>query len=632
MAALCAAPTGLSAEPDGPATDANTTAADPAEFERALGAALRAFEAAEHQRALDEFDRAIGLTDDPAELSTLHFNAAVCAYELGHFEDAERRFARAAELGTDDRDAARLHAGFAALNALSLERAEHHLRRVSPSNRTLQLAAELGAAIETERARRAREQALTALRAAFAALQRGEYDAAAQQLERAESLQDSLGPQERGDLAYGQARVAEERVELRAALSHLRRARMLLPAACELHGYEARLLERLDEVDAAVASQRRALGCATTREQRERAEKALDALQPLGPSGFRGGAEVGMGYDSNAAQSGTAQGLDTANPGGAAFDSGAASPIIPSALTSLEGRVGYHHRLDFRWELVPRLSSANLILLNDSVRASSITVQELALGLGHAPSMRTRVEVHVGAAVLTRDMPAVAPLQHERFVGGEAAYTPSRDWSLWTRARFTDVVGIGDAAWVTGFRLDAEFGAHAVAGDFALGTRARLLWNSAGVATWTSALERFGCTNGFAPFRQDCDLLLFSVPASYLAPGLDVEAAYWPSQALRLSGSVGVQYRHYLASARVQRMPEAVLLSEKARRDLLLEPTLEARVFPWANVNVYAFFRESARLNSSNMQPDVSDPNHRFDYEDRNYSQYLSLLGVGATY
>lgn len=601
-------------------------------FATHLTTALEAFEARDFAKALENFDRAIALGRAPGELATLHFNAGVCAFELGRFSEAEQRFETAADLDTEDADSARVHAGFAALRAGALERAASHANAVSPTGREQPLARELAKEIADAHAAHRRQMALDSLRAAFASLSRDDYDAAERELTRTQSLATTLTASERGDLHYALARVAEKRGRAEQALTHLQVALASQPEACELHRYEGRLLERAGRIDDAVASQRRALACAKTSEEAELAQDDIDALHPLGPSGFRGYAELSTGYDSNAAQSGTARGLDTANPGAMFVDPSATSPVIPSALLGLDGRLAFYHRLAFDWALVPRFSTANLMLLETTVRGSSLSVQELALGLAHAPTMTTRVELYVGGAELTSDVPPFSPLSEEGFVGAEAELRPVPGWALWAGSRFTGVEGTASAPSLTGFRIESDLGVRHFTRALSAALRARLSWNSAGVVTVGGNPMDFDCEFGFSRFSDDCDPLSFDVPASYLAPALELQLGYWLSDYLRVAGSAGVQYRHYLAPTRAYREPMSVLVAEKTRQDLAFETAIELRVFPWTDFDAYAFARESARFNVSNMRPDPDDPDHRFDYEDRNYTQFVTTVGVGAAF
>jgi tetratricopeptide (TPR) repeat protein len=604
------------------------------EFEQNVSAALAAFQAKQFEQALVDFERAIALGNDPSELSTLYFDAGVCAFELGHYDDAERRFDRAASFGTGEADTARVHAGFSALRSGALDRAERHLAELSAEGHALPLALQLEKDIASERKRRRRDRAVRELHAGFDALAQNDYAAAERHLELAHQGSVELTMEERGDVEYGLARVADKHGNTTQALAHVRAALVALPDACELYRYQGRLFERSGDVDRAVHSHRRALACAETRDEADLAQRAIDRLHPLGKSGWRGSAELSAGYDTNAAQSGTARGLDTATRPGAVFDTGSASPVIPSAALELNGRLGYDHRLAFDWALLPRFATSNLLLLNEPVRASSLSVQELALGIGHTPNMSTRTELYVGVAALQSDVPPLTALSREAFVGAEAELRPARDFALWTEARFTGVQGAAAAPSLTGFRVEAEIGARHFTERWSITSRAQLTWNSLGFTSWTTGGERFACAFGGGRFGAGggCDELFFTVPASYLAPRVGFDLGYWPGDWLRLSGSAAAEYRHYLAPARVFRLPFDVEVSKKTRQDLLLEPAIEARVYPWTRLDLYGFVRESMRFNVSNMRPDALDPNHRFDYEDRNYSQYVSMVGIGAAF
>lgn len=118
-----AAPGSPEASTDDPASDA------------LAARALRAYRRGALAAARDGFDAAARSAPTHGERSTLRFNAAVCAFELGDFADAERRFIEVAEFDPELRAEAFLSAGFAAASAGELETARRHLDAI-PADET----------------------------------------------------------------------------------------------------------------------------------------------------------------------------------------------------------------------------------------------------------------------------------------------------------------------------------------------------------------------------------------------------------------------------------------------------------------------------------------------------------------
>jgi hypothetical protein len=110
-----------------------------------------------------------------------------------------------------------------------------------------------------------------------------------------------------------------------------------------------------------------------------------------------------------------------------------------------------------------------------------------------------------------------------------------------------------------------------------------------------------------------------------MAPQLLGQLDWSLTQRWLLQAQVGVEFRHYLDKSALSTRLGVVPESRKRRRDFRSELTVRGNYI----IGSFALFLEQSALSSiSNLQPDLSDPEHRFDYEDRNYLQFVSQLGV----
>nr|MDQ2647813.1 tetratricopeptide repeat protein [Myxococcota bacterium] len=93
---------------------AQTQPSSKVEFYELTDRGLEHFRAERYAAALEAFDQALAASNEGADAVSVAFNAAACAFALGRFDDAERRFlAVAARPGGTP--LATLNAGFAAL-------------------------------------------------------------------------------------------------------------------------------------------------------------------------------------------------------------------------------------------------------------------------------------------------------------------------------------------------------------------------------------------------------------------------------------------------------------------------------------------------------------------------------------
>jgi tetratricopeptide (TPR) repeat protein len=598
------------------------------EFERHVADGVAAFAAREFAAALRSFDQAAALTTDAESLGTLHFNAGVCEFELGRFVASERRFAAAAATGYTDGDGARLHAGFAALRAGQLSRAAEHARLVVPrgereSVQKRDLLEEIRAARLSVQQRVARAH----VKDGFVALGAGRVDESREEFRRALASSRYLSPSDLVDTHYGLARIDAAREQHALALNHLRIAIELQPGDQELHWLRGMSYERLGRKTEAVRSYRRALACETTSAQATRAQDAIDDLHPLGAAGVSGNVQVSGGVDSNASQSGSASTRGFTFPTAAAT----AEEATSSPFVALSAQVQYDRRVSQDWALLPTYTASVLLLTESSVRPLSLTLQEFAIGLSHAPNMATRWDLRAGAALLLSGAPPDDPFTSETFVLTGAAFETSPHWQTFVNAELARVWGLNESSALTGYRTGVELGERLSSRALSASASVRVTITRAGTETF--ALQRI-----VAPVCRFMDRAQFvcedaavAVPLSHVDPELRFGVRWWPSDVWSVGFSGGVLYRHDLESSALLIGLQRTLVDEtlKRRRDVRFDAALDMRLHFWRDSSLFTFLRQSGRVNRSNLAPDAADPNHRFDYEDRNYTQSLTEVGLG---
>ncbi len=184
---------------------AQTQPSSKVEFYELTDRGLEHFRAERYAAALEAFDQALAASNEGADAVSVAFNAAACAFALGRFDDAERRFlAVAARPGGTP--LATLNAGFAALYAGRPDAARAHLDAVPRSAELSKRRAELELAItraQREPARAAKPKAPPPLRyplpanglALYASLSGGYDDNALQSGKASASDESPLAPQ-----------------------------------------------------------------------------------------------------------------------------------------------------------------------------------------------------------------------------------------------------------------------------------------------------------------------------------------------------------------------------------------------------------------------------------------------------
>jgi hypothetical protein len=331
---------------------------------------------------------------------------------------------------------------------------------------------------------------------------------------------------------------------------------------------------------------------------------------PLPPSGVALYASLSGGYDNNALQSGKASASDE-------------SPLAPqtgSAFMAFLGELSHTWRLGTRTALTPYYSGDFLALTDSSVRELSLQGHELGVRGTLAPSTTTAIRVTAAGSYLVSGLDALEPFAWELALGSRLELRHGEHFrtrfDVWARPTF----GLSGNDALDGGRYDASGSERYRTERFDLTVDARLRYLRAG--TQRLALD----PSAVAVCDPDCTE--YSIPGSYVAPSLGLEAGFEVVERLRLSAGARGELRRYLEPAVITGFPE----TERLRRDARLRVRGGAEL----ELDEAGTFRVSAdytfTTNHSNIAYDPDDPEHAFDYDDRNFDQHVVELGLAVMF
>lgn len=575
-------------------------------------AAVEHFRSQRYEEALAGFEAALPLAQSDSERATLELNRASCLFELGRYEEAKARFLAAASLDPSLSTEARLNAAASALRAEDFDTAQDLIastRTTDPalSQRRSSLASELRAAEQGKR----RSTFLGHIRTAEAALSASDHRTAKARLSLALKYFDLAKPAEQVDVLYGLGVSLLEIGDPAGAKAVLERALALSPDDADVHYALGRTLNELGDDQGAERHLERSLKLGLDPQRARSATSMLGDLDPLPPAGWNGSVALGMGYDTNPGQSGvaTVSSLGNQSRGGSAYGTAV---------------------LDFgRTERLSRRLSGRLYYAGDWLGLWQRPVRELTLQSHSAgarldwassPSVVFRFDLAPSFAV--SGLSELEPFVWEVLAG---ARTDVRTSDVgWARAGFQvrQIGGFSGWEYLSGTRLDAEL-SHAWHGslvDLRLGGRGR--YNAIG--TRVSTVEA-GAIAACAGFCVGAD---YQVPLGYLGVGPFVNLGVEPLQHLWIWGYASGDYRSYLEDSVIV----GVEASRKRREDL--RGTFEVRVeLPldeegaWHVVPGYGLL-----VSVSNVAYDATDPDHAYDYDDRNFVQHFAEINLEATF
>lgn len=571
--------------------------------------ALEHFRAGRHAAAVDDYDDAAELLAGE-DWANARFNAAVAVFALGRYANAEERFlALAASAGAPLDSLCRVHAGFAALRQGALERAKGHTSDLpaasDPEVRRRRI--ELGQLIAELEADRERRAFLRDFEAGLDALERGFAGRARKSLLQALGRQRLASPEERVELHYALSVLSHEGGDLSSARSHLENALTLSPQDPELHLALAELLRDLR--DPSGAERHFEFALAGSPRTRERAEEGLSALSPLPSPGTHGWMGAGAGYDQNALQSGTA---DTLGLSGAGLDQG-------SAFMSLGVEVEHQRRAGRRTTFGGYYGGDALLLLAPNARDLSLQAHELGWRSHHALGFDASLRLSLAGALLLSGLDTISPLTAELSHGARLELRRSFGGTTRLDYELRPMRGLSDREYLSGLRAEVGTAQRWTPQSWRLQIGARLRYNGIGTQSWSVDPALFpDCTR--------CDVLRHQVPLGFWAPQVSVEVGRDLLAGWHVALSGRFEHRRYLEASFITGVPG----SEKVRLDDRWRAAVGTSYDMSSNVRLS--IDSSLLISRSNMAFDPSDPEHRFDYDDRNFVQHVVELGASVVF
>lgn len=623
-----------------PAHAEETVVFDEPEAREALAEHVRAatahFERREFAAAEAEFGRALALATSDPERATLEFNLASCAFELGRFAEAEAAFLRSASLDPTEAELARLDAGFAAAKDGRLAAAEQHLAAAEAARGTSHdpevgiRRAELMRELDRLRAALATADRDRPVREAAEALQGGDPARAAQLLERLLAALPAAGitPAEIADLYYGLAAAYLALGDLAPARTTIDRAIAAEPTDADLYAKRGQLCLLAGDRRCAKRDLERALDLGATGATAAWARAELAKLEPRPRRGPLASLYVGGGFDSNPAQSGI---TDQSGVTSAQTSKG-------SGFVSAYGALGYTARFGERMAGRALYSPSLFVLTSPEVTELGMQGHEVAGHLFLATSPRTLFRFSAMSSFLLSGFDAP-----ERFLwenGG--GIRMDRRTGEHTRTRLEvqarAVQGFEDQEVLTGAREELAWLELVDIGDVSLTAGLRLRAVQAGV------VERALTAEDFPVCGAVCDGASYEIPLSYLAPGGMVDVVWSVGPRLGLGASASMEWRQYLDESAIRLALGGAGAGSggaggggraegaKTRHDLRVRPGVHAEVGLDRGDHVALMADYSLLVSESNVAYDPDDPEHAFDYDDRQFVQHVVEGGIEARF
>jgi Tfp pilus assembly protein PilF len=579
--------------------------------------AFAAFRSRDFASARVAFDEAVA-TAAPDDVATLRFNAAVCAYQLADYADAERRFLALAEQ-PGLAPLALLHAGLAALGRGDPARARALLEQAPHGDAESEaLRTELARALESNAQDGERKAFEAHVQRGLAAFKAARWNEVEQELSTALERRGQADEKELASVYYLLSSAALERGDTAAARRYAEQglAHDRSDAVLEVQRGDVARAER--DYAQAEHSYRRALELGLDERDAPRVNDKLEALYPVPRGGVFAWAVSGGGYDSNAAQSGLAEAI-------AATETSARAA---SAYTSLAASAGYVFRLAPGAALAPYYAFDWLLLFAPAVRELSLQAHAAGLRVHWAP--RPEIEVRfTGAATLTlTGVEQSQAFSFETLLGAELALSHGAHATSLARLDVRGLYGLSGYDYLTGTRVDLALGERLRWARTDLLLSAGLRFNEIGqdeVALRPELLSGCGAL---------CDGLVYRVPFGYRGPWGDLRLGYQLTAALRVEGNLRVEYRRYTDQSFITLSGDApaIVLNPKTREDVRYRPGARVELDlddqrRWQLASDYLVW-----ISTSNVAFDANDVEHALDYDDRNFVQHVLELSLAAQF
>jgi hypothetical protein len=390
---------------------------------------------------------------------------------------------------------------------------------------------------------------------------------------------------------------------LDAAASHLDASKR---GGAEL---EPRRVELARRLSAARAAKREPLAASARQPVPAYTRPAVRAypLIAAGPSALL---LASVGYDDNAAQSGTSEALES--QGGAAR--------ADSAFAAIQGELAWAARLSPRLAVQAYYGADGSGLFAAPVRSLSYQSHELGLRTQFALSPRSVLRLSTAGSYALSGLDQPEPLVSELTLGLRLDVRSNQRFRTRIELLGRPTFGLGGNDTLDGYRADAIIAERMRFGAFEL---VPVL----GVRLLRAGEQRLElAADAYAACEPSCSE--YRVPLSYAAPNAGLDFSYEVSSWLGLGASFRAEHRRYLDPSFIVDHPE----TEKRRQDLRFRARAGLEVPLDRDGVVRLTLDQTLIASSSNVEYDAASPEHENDPANRSFQQNLSEAGFLAVF
>jgi len=598
------------------ASAAAPTSPDMPPLDEALERARHLLGAGHFEGAARAYEAALQLAEDDRSRAVITFNAGVAWFKAERYELARRWFLKSAMLDPESADAAYLHAAFAALQLRNWEHAAQLLALSGDAPELDAMRQQVATAITAARTEARRALHEEQLSNAANAIARGELARAQQLLDSALAAPD-LDAASRCEAHHGLALIALAHDDLVGTGRELKLAAASAADRADLLSAAGDTAERAKLDELAIELYERALAAgppaAQVQELRQRVA-ALRAAQDVVTAYGR----LGLGWDSNADQSGTNSALGTGS-----------DATLPSAFTSLYGEAKRRAKLTSDTWLEAGLGLDGVLLLAEGAQQFSLLRHDQSLALDFGLGHHLRLTPRAVAAWYLAGLEHPEPFLAEGGMQVRLAYQPSRWAQSYLELDGRLRQGFDDYRYLDGSQLTVTVSQRLLTERTRLD--ATLQGRLYDVGTLTTALSTTSlpacgvfCTNG-----------TYVIPLGYASLSGQLRESWEALPSLFLGSMQGLEARRYLEDSYVQGGPtgtQLLLGSDKRRRDLRLQLGADA-TWAWGPRSDRGLTLQwTLLLSDSNVSYDPSSAQHHYDYANRSFTQHLLELSAFVSY
>ena len=402
-------------------------------------------------------------------------------------------------------------------------------------------------------------------------------------------------------LNAGYAALFAERLD--AAASHLEASK---PGGTELEPRRVELARRL----AAARAAERESPPASTRKPVSAATLPAVRAYPLIPAGPSALLLASVGYDDNAAQSGTSDVLESQGGGSR----------VGSGFAAVQGELAWAARPSSRLSMQAYYGADGSGLFDASVRSLSYQSHELGLRTQFALSRRTVLRLVTAGSYALSGLDQLEPLVSELTLGFRLDLISNQRFRTRLELVGRPTFGLGANDTLDGYRVDAVIAERVRFGALEI---VPLL----GVRLLRAGEQRLALdADAYAVCEPSCGE--YRVPLSYAAPNAGLDFSYEVSSWLGVGAAFRAEHRRYLDPSFIVAHPE----TEKRRKDLRFRARASLE-FPLDRDGAVRLTLDQTLItNSSNVEYDPGSLEHEHDPANRSFHQNLSEAGLLAVF